>query len=68
MNFDLIWARPLKITEWASASVRVFVSDVAVVLLNPSEHNTAMYVNRPRLAAAHYTSLIICGGLDGGMI
>ena len=67
MDLDYIGARPLKITEWASASVHVFVFDVPLVLLNPSEHNVARGTNRPRLAAAHCTPLIIYDFLDSGM-
>ena len=67
MNLDYIGARPSKVTEWTSASVRVFVFDVSFVLLNPSEHNVTRCTNRPRLAAAHCTSLIICDVLDSEM-
>ena len=68
MNLDVIGTRPSKITEWTSASVHVFVSDVSFELLVPFEDTGTEYADRLRVGTVHCRMCpVICGRLESEM-
>ena len=53
VSLDFIGASPIKIAEWALASVHVFVPHMSLDFPNSSEDSIALHTVRPCLASGH---------------